>query len=59
MSFFGVIPDTEITSDFAGVNSGPWANAGREYAIRLTNNNDAINPEIIDFLDTLISRFKL
>ncbi len=59
MSFFGVIPDTEITSDLAGVNSGPCANAGREYAIRLTNNNDAINPEIIDFLDTLISRFKL
>ncbi len=59
MSFFGVIPDTEITSGLAGVNSGPCANAGREYAIKLTNNNDAINPEIITFLGTFIIGSKI
>jgi hypothetical protein len=59
MSFFGVIPDTDITSDLVGVNSGPWANAGREYAIRLTNNNEAINPHIIDFFAILIIGSKM
>ncbi len=40
-----------MTSDFP-VESGPWAKTGSEYAIKLTNNNDATNPIMILLFNT-------